>query len=398
MKKFKIVLLLMVFAIAGSAQTVKVEGSWLLNKAEIDGQTQEPLQITEFRADGKMVIFGMELGTWKYDKQKQIIEMDSEFDKDFAGPGKVLALDDNEMVLEKDGAKLYYSRINMAEIAMINEFSDLVGTWQFQESEYMLGTLKLELPDSFVFVETEEGSTTTNQGTWIYNPEDESLLLIGLRSFLSGKSKIAEQSEGELTLEKNGETIVATKINTESNNSERLEFSEEDFFDENGDYKYYEAEENLPWRDSYKMIMSLLDVHQLVYSYSELIEGTEAFDTKTLTADVVANQEEQTLSIDYIFYGYDRYNLPDDTQLPPNNEYSEALYPVRNEGFRISGQEQLTTPAGTFDCTVVEAIGEFEARMKLWMINDMPGVYAKIIDDKPGDFGHFIVFELQEIK
>lgn len=398
MKKFTIVLLLMGFVVIGNAQTEKVEGSWLLNRAEIEGRVEEPMQITEFKENGKMVIFGMELGTWKYDKQTQTIEMASEFDKDFAGSGKVLALDDNEMVLEKDGAKLFYSRINMAEIAMINEFSDLVGTWQFQESEYMLGTLKLELPDAFVFVETEEGSTTTTQGTWIYNPEDESLLIIGLRSFLSGKSKIAKQSGDELVLEKNGETIVAKKINTESKSTERLEFSEADFFDENGDYKYSEDEENLPWRDPYEMIRSLLDVHQLVYSYSELIEGTEAFDTKTLTADVVANEEEQTLSIDYIFYGYDRYHLPDDTQLPPNNDYGEALFPVRNEGFRIAGQEEITTPAGTFDCTVVEAIGEFEARMKLWMINDMPGVYAKIIDDKPGDFGHFIVFELQEIR
>ena len=396
MKNFTIVLLLMGFAMAGRAQTV--EGSWLMTKAEIDGQTQEPWQITEFRDDGKMVIFGMELGTWKYNKKKQTIDMTSEFDKDFAGENKVLTLNDNELVLEKDGAKLFYSRINMAEVAMVNEFSDLAGTWQFQESEYMLGTFKLELPDSFVFIETEEGSTTTNRGTWIYNPDDEGLVIIGLRSFLSGKNIIVEQSEDELVLEKNGKTIVAKKVNTESQSTVRLNFTGEDFFDENGDYKYYEDEENLPWLNPYEMILGLLDVHQLVYSYSTLIDETDAFDTKTLTADVVANEEEESLSIDYIFYGYDRYNLPDDTELPPNNEYSEALYPINNEGFRITGNEQITTPAGTFDCTVVEALGEFDSRMKLWMIDDMPGIYAKIIDDKPGRFGHLIIFELQEIK
>ncbi len=396
MKKFTIVLLLMVFAVAGSTQTV--EGSWLLTKAEIEGQVQEPWQITEFREDGKMVIFGMELGTWKYNKKKQTIDMTSGFDKDFAGENKVLTLNENEMVLDKDGAKLFYSRYLPEQTAMMNKFSDLAGTWQIQISNDVLGTLKFELPDSFVFIESQEGMTTTNRGTWIYNPADESLLIIGLRSFITGKSIIIEQSEDELLLEKNGEPILATKAKTESSDTGRLEFTEADFFDENGDYKYYEDEENLPWLNPYEMIMGLLDVHQLVYSYSTLIDETDAFKSKMLTADVVAVDEEQTLSIDFIFYGYDRYNLPEDTELPPNNNYTEPLFPLKDVSFRVAGQEQITTPAGIFDCTVVEAAGDFDEVLKLWMIDNKPGIYAKIIADQPGSFGHYHVYELQEIK
>lgn len=44
----------------------------------------------------------------------------------------------------------------------------------------------------------------------------------------------------------------------------------------------------------------------------------------------------------------------------------------------------------------MEVIGSFETCKKLWMINDIPGVYAKIIADKPGTFGQYSVYELQE--
>jgi len=32
------------------------------------------------------------------------------------------------------------------------------------------------------------------------------------------------------------------------------------------------------------------------------------------------------------------------------------------------------------------------------MIIDKPGIYAKIIEDKPGTFGYYNMYELQEIK
>jgi hypothetical protein len=60
---------------------------------------------------------------------------------------------------------------------------------------------------------------------------------------------------------------------------------------------------------------------------------------------------------------------------------------------------QITTPAGTFECTVLESIDYDEVRKKLWMINDRLGIYARIIEENPDEiFGHYSVYELQEIK
>jgi hypothetical protein len=195
----------------------------------------------------------------------------------------------------------------------------------------------------------------------------------------------------------NLESINTPKVTTSS--IARLDFTAEEFFTEDGDFKYEADIEKLPWQDPIEMMMTLVNVKHLVYKFSTLVENTESVEDKTLTSDINSNPQEQALSIDFIFYGYDRYNLPEDAALPPNefDEYNK-LYPEEDNSFRVVGSEQITTPAGTFNCVVVEVLIDDEARKKLWMTKDKPGVYAKIIDDKAGTWGHYHIYELQEIK
>ena len=224
----------------------------------------------------------------------------------------------------------------------------------------------------------------------------------------NGTATVVEVTKTELVYKKDNallhffklpaKEVVAADANKEASSSiTRLEFTEADFFTEDGEYKYYDDEAKLPWLDIDGMVMSLANVKQLVYKFSTLDEDENIFNDKTLRADVSANPSEQSLSIDFIFYGFDRYNLPEETALPPNDEYSHLLYPEEEYTFRVSGSEQITIEAGTFDCTVIEVAGSFETCKKLWMINDKPGIYAKIIVDKPGTFGQYSIYELQEI-
>ena len=75
------------------------------------------------------------------------------------------------------------------------------------------------------------------------------------------------------------------------------------------------------------------------------------------------------------------------------------MYPLKENLFRVTGKETVKTPAGKFDCTVIETAGDFGIPEKLWMIDSKPGVYAKIIvDDNSEDFPHYSVFELQKIE
>ena len=60
----------------------------------------------------------------------------------------------------------------------------------------------------------------------------------------------------------------------------------------------------------------------------------------------------------------------------------------------------IEIPLGSFECTIVEGFGRFDNKIKYWMINSKPGVFAKIIIVKDEDppFGYSNIYMLKEIK
>jgi len=296
------------------------------------------------------------------------------------------------------------------------QHAELVGKWQLSkvvtgdETHQNLKAIFIFEKGGVLKAAQSAHSEVIEAGNWEFNEKQNVIIMSStLDKDFNGKATLIKISKTELIYQKDDailhfKRLTASDLEPDTKSTKvvnavaRLGFTEADFFNENGDYKYYDDEEKLPWKDTDEMLMSLENVKQLVYKFSTLDEDTGIFEDKILTADVNSNPAEQTLSIDFIFYGYDRYNPHEDSELPPNNEYSNLLYPEEENTFRVSGSEQIITPAGTFDCTVVEVAGSFETRKKLWMINNKPGVYAKIIADKPGPFGQYSVYELLEIK
>lgn len=396
-----IALIFLVFNAYG--QTEKITGSWLMIKAEIEGEVQTPYFVTEFNEDGKMIIMGMEAGTWTYNKASHTVEMKSDLDKDFNGTGKIIALTENELQILKDGANLFYRKIDLTNISTGNKDSGLMGTWEFKDVPYPeVNTLvTFKEPDEFSIILREEGMTSNLSGTWIFDKKEMSLLMIGLRGedTFNGENKVIKITDDTIELENNRKTYKAKLKAENTQEIEQLSFTESDFFNEAGVYKYESDLEKLPWLNWDEMKADLLHVEQLIYNYSQLINGTDVFDSRILTANVHASLEEEGFEIDNIFNGYDRYDLPKDAEWPENPNFYVPLYPLNESLFRITGNEQITTPAGTFDCLVLEAVNESRFLNKLWMIKDRIGVFAKIIDVDPDEtFGHYSVYELQEIK
>ena len=113
------------------------------------------------------------------------------------------------------------------------------------------------------------------------------------------------------------------------------------------------------------------------------------------TEKKVAKTVKTKAEIDNIFNGYDST----ESDLPINRNFSSPLYPLEEHVYRIANNEQIITPAGTFECTVIEAVNYSGVLKKLWMVNDKIGVYAKIIEeDTDENFGHYYIYELQKIK
>jgi len=396
-------LLMAILTLVVTAGAQGIEGTWLVTKIVVGDKVHEPLFVIDYTTDGHIMTQSINVGTWSHNQKEEKLIMDSSMDKDFGGDCDIISLNQKNLNFEKNGEKWFLSRLNMDEIAKGNSESGLIGSWEFTDDandDDITRILDFEAPDSFTLIEKQPGMQSRNGGMWIFNDEEKSLLIISRGVKINGKNRVLKISETELLLENSGEEIAIRKFDETQGDIERLSFTEADFFDENNEYKYYKDEEKLPWSDPFDMLMTLVNTKQLQYSFSSLIDGTKVFETKKLIADVNTNVDEQMLSIDFIFYGYDRYNLPDDTQLPPNVldfNYGSKLYPLGENSYRVIGNEEITTTSGTYECTVIESAGSHDECYKLWMINNKPGVYAKIIEDKSGQFGHYHIYELTEL-
>ncbi|MRT93135.1 hypothetical protein [Ancylomarina sp. 16SWW S1-10-2] len=400
MKKLTFLLMsILVLVVTAGAQGI--EGTWLVTKIVVGDKIHEPLFVLEYNTEG-IIAQGINMGTWSHNQKEEKLIMKSNMDKDFVGDCQITKLNQKDLNFEKNGEKWFLSRLNMDEIAKNNSQSGLIGSWEFanEANDDVTRILNFETPDRFTLVEKEPGMQSKNGGMWIFNAQEKSLLILARGTKINGKNKILKINKKELVLENSGEKIVIRKLDEKQNEIERLTFTQADFYDENDDFKYDEDENKLPWTDPFEMLMTLVNTKQLEYSFSSLIEGTKVFETKKLVADVSTNVDEQMLTIDNIFDGYDRYNLPEDVEFPSNTfnfNYGSKLYPLEQNSFRIIGSEEITTPAGAYDCTVIEALGSHDKCYKLWMINNKPGVYAKIIDDQSGDFGHYNIYELTQL-
>jgi hypothetical protein len=383
-----------------NAQNSKIVGSWLLTKVETDGEIEETYMVTEFTADGKMVMMGMEVASWKYNKKANSIEMESDFDKDFRGVAKILKLNADELILVKDNVKAFYQKLDFKSIATENEASGFFGTWEIENKNNPEGRnfITFKTPDELVYVvKNKNRQQKGGGGMWMFDKEDMILTMIGFYDvdMPEGESKITKLDDDSLELENSGKTYSLKKQKKPDNKIERLTFSQEDFYTEDGDFKYEADEEKLPWRRWDLLKKDLLNVKQLVYNYHTLIKGTEVFETKKLTANVQASMEEEGFNIDNIFNGYDS----NERELEINENFSDPLYPLEGYTCRIVGKEQITTPAGTFDCTVLEVHAGLDLLKKVWMVNDKIGVFAKIIEENTDDmYGYYHIYELQEIK
>mgnify|MGYP006995565590 CR=1 FL=1 len=380
-----------------NAQKSTIAGSWLITKVEVGERTQNPYQNAEFNEDGRFVMMGIEVGTWEYNKSNNAIVMKSDFDKDFNGEGKILSLTENKLVVLKDDAKVYYEKIEKHKIIEENAASGLIGTWKLTNNDSEnVKILDFKAPDEFVLVEKDFGSQSTSKGTWIFNKNENSVLLIAFSlEHLKGLNKIINSSSDEISLENKGTIYSFKKEENKATKIEHLTFSEDEFYTENGDYKYEGDEQKLPSWNWSELKNNILNIKQLVYNYSTLIEDTESFENKILTANVHASIEDEGFEIDNIFNGYDST----ESDLPINRNFSSPLYPLEETIFRVAGNEQIKTPAGTFDCMKIEVVNYSGVLKKLWMISDKIGIYAKIIEEDTDEtFGHYYVYELQEIK
>ena len=385
-------LILTVLFFAGSifAQAEKITGDWLLTSVVMNGESKDVYSTFSFAEDGNMVTMGIPFGTWKYDSKANAIIAASKFGKGFSGKMKITKLSDSELVLKKDNVVYNFRKLDKNKIAENNGNSKLSGVWQY-DNEGLHTYLKFDLPDTFASVTTGDGSVETINGSWLFLPENNDLVISAISTPFRGKNKVKEISADKIVIEtKDGEVTAVKAPNSAKIDS--LNFTEDDL-PEDGDVS------KLPWNDFNEMAQKLATVRFLKYRHGKLLPKVNDFEYSEILKKIKVNLEKPRVEFtNFTIIGKDTSQYSQKIKGNLQNSYN-IFFPLDEfYRFRILRNEKVKVPAGEFQSTVVEA-ADGDDKYKLWLINDLPGVYAKIIKVSESPFGksEYTVEELEEI-
>jgi len=369
-----------------------ISGEWLMAKMQSATETREDYTPSEFTKDGKFLIMGMEFGEYTYDKKAQMLTMTSTRDKNIPGVYSVKKLTQKSLILQNSKYTLTFISFNPKQVEQDNASSKFIGSWssEVKGSEYGDGkeVFKFSLPDNFAYTFMGDGMRSSTKGTWLYEKDSNSLIVLARDVPFAGKHHVVHIGEKEFVLQTKEGKYSAQK--EKELKIERLNFSEKDF--DEGRPPYAPAN----WEDLYSLIDYLDTLESVEYKVLSLVG--EITDKQIVKTTFEINSEKPSVTL----HTYNSEGEEIDRVLRDNRFENSSngffpqkeLYPLKKVA-----NETLTLGAGVFECSVYEGM-EGESKYRLWMVDTMPGIYAKIIEDGEDRFGKpsFKVTELQAIK
>jgi hypothetical protein len=369
-----------------------ISGEWLMAKMQSATETREDYTPSEFTKEGKFLIMGMEFGEYTYDKKSQMLTMTSTRDKNIPGVYSVKKLTQKSLIMQNSKYTLTFMSYNPKEVQKSNASSKFLGSWssEIKGSAYGDGkeVFKFSLPDSFSYTFIGDGMRSSTKGTWLYERESESLIVLARDIPFAGKHHVTMINEKEFTLKiKEGEYHAQKEKELKI---ERLNFSEKDFDEGRPPY----APEN--WESLHSLMEYSATLESVEYKVSTLIGEITQREVIKTTFEIDEKKPSITLHT-YSTTGEEISRVGKDERFKNSSNgffpYKE-LYPLKKVG-----SETLTLSGTKYECTIYEGL-DGESKYRLWMVDAMPGIYAKTIEDGEDRFGKpsYKVTELQAIK
>jgi len=220
----------------------------------------------------------------------------------------------------------------------------------------------------------------------------------------NGEAKVLNLKDGKLSYKKDGATLnfkKAEMVKPDNTPIPALKFTYEDFIGSNDEEKYPEDTAKLPWTID-QIYAGLKNVKEMVYHVDHFVPKRGKTDSWTNSYKVKYHSDKEMGIREYSYFQKDYVDM-DDCIFPLNDNtmgQKEFFPQEKPDYFRVVGTEDIKTDLGTFKCTIVEGLGNFDLKLKYWMINDKPGIFAKIIKSKEKDnpFDYTNVYTLKEIK
>ncbi len=222
---------------------------------------------------------------------------------------------------------------------------------------------------------------TFNVGTWQYNQNKKVLTMVSKRDKdFNGEAQVLELTPSKLSYKKDGAVLNFVKPEAIKKVAvPTLSFKEEDFYS-GEDYKYHDSEK-LPWTLN-AVYSSMKNTTEYVYQIDQYSPTQQIKTDSYKNSYKVKFLEDTILSIrEYSYFQKDFIDMSDNEYpMDAETKIKKVFYPRKEPNtYRFIGSENVETPAGSFDCTVVEGMEDFDTKIKYWMIKNKPGIYAKIL-------------------
>ena len=385
MKQKLLILFFSFITIHVYGQTKPVTGNWLLTLIETGQKTDQPYIINHFGADGSVAIYGTQIATWT--QKHQNIDFKSEHFKIYNGSFDILKQTSGQLVLKGSKATLYFKR---AYDPKQNNpvYQNLIGTW------LMRGTtptyVRFENDGKFIMLNLEENTEVITKGNWLFLPDDKAFVILADVDVLRRKNTILQINKDYMEVINNGIRYQLEK-QPEVSSFKHLQIDEETLTEPT------EGQPGLPWNDDDLWIF-LPKLKNLRYKYSVYHPDVKVFSENDISVDIVLNPEKQSIK-------FVSYKETDEDRVPFNNKIKEPLVESFNRFFPQKDLDQYSIIDSKrpyklgdkiYECTVVNGIIGDE-QYQYWMINSMPGVFAKVIHDTIDNSKNYWQYTLLQI-
>jgi len=369
------------------AQNKSVQGDWLITYLQNGGKTGTPYIIQSFKADGKMLFRDYEIGTWEQSGDKLFLK--SKLYPVFDGTFEITQADYNELIIKSKQTKATLIKYDLQQLQSDKQFQNLTGAWKFGGMNTNI--LRLRPDGNYTLLSIGEDMNMSTKGNWYYISGKNTFVLQGNPDFLSGKDTIVQHGKAYMEVINHELHYQLEKI-PEHEPIEHLTFKEEDLPEENIDA------EKLPWREFAYMKDYLSKIKTLRYNKYDYYSDVDAF----VTTEIFTKIEQNDKSVKFTAYYYpneEAVKLSETVKGFLQNAYNNFFPQKELDYYKVlDNKQKIRVPAGTFICTLVEGMTG-DDKYQYWMINDKPGVFAKIIKENDGQFGNALYqkYELTEI-
>ncbi len=350
-------------------QTKPVTGNWLLTLVETGQKTDQPYIINRFDANGDISIYGTKIAV--FTRRNQDIDLNSERFKIYNGRFLILKLTDRQLVLGGNGATLYYKKAY--DPTQNNPaYQNLIGTWLMRGT--MPTYVRFEADNKFVMLNMEENGNVTTKGSWLFIPSEKTFVVLADVNVLKKKDSILQINQDYMEILNKGIKYQLEKQPTVLS-VHYLQINEDALTEPTV------GQSGLPWTNDALRIF-VPTIKNLHYKRSAYHPEVKTFSQDDISVDIIVNEKKQTIKF-LAYKEIEEERIPFITRIKgPLIESYNRFFPQKelNQYAIIDRKRPWKFEGKTYECTVVNGIIG-DDQYQYWMINSMPGVFAKIIHD-----------------